>query len=370
MISSLGPGGAERVMTLLADALAARGHDVCLLTLADPNGDFFSVGPRVRRVALALSGDSKTTLQAVRNNLCRVRAIRRAVSDNAPEAIISFMTNTNVLAILACSRLPVRVIVSERVDPRGHRVERLWSVLRLLLYRRADALVVQTGEAAAWFRQRLPGRVAVTAIANPVARVGEAPSPTVTRIPRPFILAAGRLVHQKGFDLLITAFAKVTERCPSLRLAIAGEGPDRAALLELATRLGLETRVFLLGRVAALPALMRQAHAFVLSSRYEGFPNVLLEALANGLPVVSTDCPSGPREILLDSQYGLLVSREDPGALAEALVRISTDEDLRQRLSSVGPAAIDRYGVESVVAAWESVLSPGRAESLSSSESR
>jgi GalNAc-alpha-(1->4)-GalNAc-alpha-(1->3)-diNAcBac-PP-undecaprenol alpha-1,4-N-acetyl-D-galactosaminyltransferase len=364
LISSLGPGGAERVMTLLADALAGRGHDVCLLTLAGSDSDFFSVGSGVRRIALALTGDSRTVFAAVSNNLRRLKAIRRTVCEYAPGVIVSFMTHTNILAIAACAFLPVRVVVSERVDPRGHRLERLWSILRLISYRRADALVVQTQEAATWFRRRMRGRLAVTAIANPRppgAAAASAGDPIAMQISPPFILAAGRLVHQKGFDLLIKAFALVLERCPNMQLAIAGEGPEQRALIDLATSLGIEKKVLLLGRVAALPDLMRQAHAFVLSSRYEGFPNVLLEALVNGIPVVSTDCPSGPREILLDGKYGLLALPESSDSLADALLRVVTDEELRKRLSGIGPEAVRRYDIDNVVVAWEQVMASEQA---------
>ena len=109
----------------------------------------------------------------------------------------------------------------------------------------------------------------------------------------------------------------------------------------------------------AVGALMREADAFVLSSRYEGFPNVLLEALACRVPIVATDCPGGPREILGDGQFGLLVPCEDPAALAGALRRVSTDISLRERLSALAPVATAEYAVEHVVARWEALLRGG-----------
>ena len=203
--------------------------------------------------------------------------------------VLSFVTPTNVLAILACTGLPPRVVVSERVDPVIHREQRLWVVLRALVYHRADAVVVQTEAAARWFRKWLGKRTPVSVIPNPVVPTSELRR-SAPQVPKPFILAAGRLVPQKGFDVLIRAFALAAPECMPLRLAIAGDGPAAQALRDLVAELRLENRVLFLGNVRELQTLMSQAEGFILSSRYEGFPNVLLEALAAGLPVIATDC--------------------------------------------------------------------------------
>lgn len=356
LISGLGPGGAERVMSLLAGAFADRGHEVWLITLATAADDFFAVDPRVRRLGLGLVADSARVSEALCANLRRLRALRRAISTIKPEVVLSFVTGMNVLAILACTALPPRLVVSERVDPASHREPRLWTVLRALLYYRADAVVVQTEGVALRFRRWLGKHAAVTVIPNPVmAARKEHESPPQVAL-KPFILAAGRLVPQKGFDVLIHAFALVAPECGQLLLAIAGEGPAANSLRELVAELQLEDRVLFLGHVKELQALMMQAEGFILSSRYEGFPNVLLEALASGLPVVATDCPSGPREILRDGEFGLLVPCEDPTALAEALRRLINDTNLRSRLAASAPLAIARYSLTRVVGEWEALL--------------
>jgi GalNAc-alpha-(1->4)-GalNAc-alpha-(1->3)-diNAcBac-PP-undecaprenol alpha-1,4-N-acetyl-D-galactosaminyltransferase len=364
LISSLGPGGAERVMSLLADGLVARGHEVSLITLSHAGKDFYALDPRVQRRGLGLLGDSTHLLSAIHANIRRIRALRRAIRTAAPEVVLAFVTHMNVLALIACVGLRARVVVSERVDPTSHSEGRLWQALRTLTYRRADAVVVQTESVARWFRARSWRRERVIVIPNPVMRAAESAQAQLLP-PRPFVLGAGRLVHQKGFDILIRAFGLLAAGTPQLRLVIAGEGPDAQQLRQLAAALGLESRVLFLGNVENLSALMRSAEAFVLSSRYEGFPNVLLEALASGLPVVSTDCPSGPREILRDGEFGLLVPCENPPALADALRRVATDADLRRRLSGMGSRATAAYAVDRVVAEWEGALSGrGRAERL------
>ena len=146
-----------------------------------------------------------------------------------------------------------------------------------------------------------------------------------------------------------------------MRLVIAGDGPEAQRLRDLVDALGLQSRVTLAGNVRNLSALMRCADAFVLPSRYEGFPNVLLEALACGVPSVATDCPDGPRQILADGKYGLLVPRDDPLALAAAIARLIGDPDLRRRLTALGPVAITPYDKQRVIDAWESVLTAADA---------
>jgi len=355
VISSLGPGGAERVMSLLAGELVTRGHEVQLVTLAQAVDDFFALDPRVHRLSLDLSGQSARIQEAVCANFRRIKALRRAVKTAAPDVVLSFMTSTNVLVLLACIGLPVRIVVSERVDPASHKDKFVWTSLRWLVYQRADAVVVQTERIATWFRRRLSNRVAVTVIPNPVDPEEDS-QPCCVEVPRPFMLAAGRLVHQKGFDILIRAFSTVARECGQPRLAIAGEGPEEQALRNVVAELGLDDRVHFLGQVRGLRTLMRKADAFILSSRYEGFPNVLLEALAGGLPVVATDCPDGPRQILRGGEFGLLVPCENAVALAAALRCIATDAALRNRLSGRASLATEPYQLDRVVRGWEAVL--------------
>jgi GalNAc-alpha-(1->4)-GalNAc-alpha-(1->3)-diNAcBac-PP-undecaprenol alpha-1,4-N-acetyl-D-galactosaminyltransferase len=356
VISNLGPGGAERVMSLLAGELVARGHEVWLVTVEQIGNDFFRVDSRVHRLGLGLSRESTSVWDALCANVYRITTLRRAIMSAAPHVVLSFMTHTNVLVLLASIGLPVRVVVSERVDPASHREAFLWQGLRAVLYQRADAVVVQTQRIASWFRRRLWRRDRVVVIPNPVVPGEQTYDPSEPP-PQPFILGAGRLVHQKGFDILVRAFSVVAREAPQLRLVIAGEGPEAQQLRDLAAGLGLGSRVTFLGNVRNLSALMKHALAFVLSSRYEGFPNVLLEALASGLPIVATDCPSGPREILRDGEFGLLVPCENPQALADALRRVATDVDLRQRLSGIGSRATAAYEFGRVVDGWEAVLS-------------
>jgi glycosyltransferase involved in cell wall biosynthesis len=269
------------------------------------------------------------------------------------ESVIAFGTEMNVVALLATRGLRARVIVSERVDPSAHAITRSWSVLRRVLYPRAHCVVFQTERSAQWARAFMP-RTRVRVIANPVQPAAATNGRPVVDIARPSLAAVGRLVPQKGFDILLRAFAIAARQAPDWCLVIAGDGPQRDALRALAASLGLAERVQFRGVVDAA-GLMRSSDAFVLASRYEGFPNALVEAMAAGVPVVATDCPSGPREITDGGRLGLLVPLGDEPALASAIARIMADPELRRELSAKGREVLHRYDSKRIVDEWELV---------------
>jgi len=174
--------------------------------------------------------------------------------------------------------------------------------------------------------------------------------------PRHSVIGAGRLVHQKGFDALVRAFARVAPDQPDWDLVIVGEGPLRAALLSLARELGIGDRLSLPGVVPDLARRMASGGLFVLSSRYEGFPNVLLEAMSCGMAVVSTDCPSGPSEIVRDGHDGVLVPVDDVSAMARVMARLMADGPERSRLGGNALEVRERFSMASVMARWDHLV--------------
>jgi glycosyltransferase involved in cell wall biosynthesis len=219
-------------------------------------------------------------------------------------------------------------------------------------YPRLDALVVLTEQDRRRYDELLEGRVRLFRIPNTIRpNVGPAAPLEGTTV-----LAAGRLTRQKGFDLLIAAFAQVAEAHPQWRLRICGSGPWRGRLERLANDDGLADRVSLPGPAEPLAAEMDHAALFVLSSRFEGFPLVLLEAMAKGMPVVAFDCPTGPAEVIEDHRNGLLVAAQDVDALARAMAEAMDDRALRGRLGAAAARTAQRYTIEAVGPQWDALL--------------
>lgn len=346
-ISSLDTGGAERVLTTLANAWVDAGHDVTLATTHDEGRvPHFPLSPRVRLVSASVHG------AGVGRQLRIVRRLRRLIRDDAPDVVISFLNYTNVLTLLACRGQKIPVVVSERADPRLQPIGAAWSCLRRFTYRRAARLVAQTATAAGLYESLAPGRVRV--VPNPVVEpAGTAELPRDGRT----IVAAGRLHQLKGFDTAMLAMAALPAEMSGWRLVILGEGPARARLEELRAELGLDTRVEMPGQVPDTAPWLRAADVFLLSSRAEGFPNALCEAMAIGLPAVATDCPSGPADIITTGVDGLLVPPDDPAAMAEALARLIASPELRYRMAARAPEVRQRFSLPAVLEAWERVLS-------------
>lgn len=355
VISSLEAGGAQRVLTLLANIWVSSGRQITIITLSgEAETPFFRLDQNVERMALDLVKTSRNAVEGLIANIRRLVHLRRAIQKAEPDIVISFIETINVLTLVATIGLRVPVVVSERIDPHAWRVGRVWNILRRLSYRRASAIVVQTKRAGAFFRGRLARRVVV--IPNPVVGWQAMEQRCSQREMSTSILAIGRLEGQKGFDLLISAFVPVRMQHAEWKLVIVGEGPERGQLERQIAALGLGNSVELAGSVRDPGVFLQGTALFVLSSRVEGFPNVLCEAMAAGVPVVSFDCPSGPSEIIRDGVDGLLVPPGDVNALSRAIDKLISDEATRIRLGQRAIEIRERFRLEKIVGMWDKVL--------------
>ncbi len=353
VIHSLDGGGAERVMARLASLLAARGHNVTLITLDNGCSDRHAVTGDVQRVFLNVAGNSRHKLAAVLATGRRLRRLRQAIHLSRPDAVLSFCDATNCLTLLATRAMRAPLVVSERSDPSSQRLPFPWQSLRPWLYRRAAAVVSLTPSAAAsltgWNRRL---RVIASAVELPRSAHPE-PLPAGGRRT---IVAVGRLEREKGFDLLIDAFARLADRFPEVDLAIYGEGTQRAALQSQCDAHGLRNRVSMPGWVSPIWPRLKAGKVFVLSSRYEGFPSALLEAMAAGMACVASDCPSGPAAIVRHEIDGLLVPTESPADLAAGIERLLQSPELATRLGQAATDVAQRFSWDTMVDAYEAVL--------------
>lgn len=362
IISSLSSGGAERVMSIMANYWTKNGIIIELLTLDSTDSDFYELDPSVLRLGLAVSKESSNPWQAINNNINRLKKLRAAIKSSTPDVVISFMDKMNVLTLLATRGLGLKIIIMEHTNPESHHISFAWRALRRLSYRYADLLGVLTERARPW-AQTLIRKGAVFVMPNPIRDYrGDAQmekslrdfvgAPAQARV----IVSMGRLSFEKGFDMLIKAFAKAHESMPELWLVIFGEGRDRDTLQRLVGELALSGRVCFPGRVSFPIPLLKQSDLFVMSSRYEGFPMALCEAMACGLPVISFDCPTGPGEIIRNGVDGILVPPEDINALSKAIVRLIGDEVERKAMASRAPEILERFSEERVMAEWDKLL--------------
>jgi GalNAc-alpha-(1->4)-GalNAc-alpha-(1->3)-diNAcBac-PP-undecaprenol alpha-1,4-N-acetyl-D-galactosaminyltransferase len=346
-------GGAERVLSDMANYWAQRGYGVTVATWSAATvADFYPLDPRVRRSWLDVHAPNDSILARLRSNFARILRLRRLLSEAKPHAVLSFIHTSNVLTILAAMGLGVRIVVSERMQPAvDPTLSFVWRILRRLAYPWSDAIVGQTDDAARWIAQHC-GKQAI-AIANPLRRL---PEPCAER--ETLILAVGRLSHQKGFDLLLHAFARLAPAFPGWTVAIAGVGDQRDALIRLCDTMKLTGRVELLGQVRDAESWMARAGLVVQPSRFEGFPNVVLESMAMGAAVISTDCPSGPADLIEDGVNGRLVPVDDIDALGRVMSELMSNAQDRARLGLEAQKVRQRYRQDLIMAQWEACLLP------------
>jgi glycosyltransferase involved in cell wall biosynthesis len=353
VIPSLGAGGAERVATLLANEWSTNGHDVTLVTF-DTQGTepFFALDPDVSLRELSASSTSGGLLARLGTNNARVTRLRALLRELRPDVVVAFMTEANVIALWASRGLGMPVVISERNQPERPGLSRAHKLARRLTYPRAAAMVVQTDAIAAWAKARFRNPVHV--IPNPV-RLGAGDA-------RPedgdvqWLISLGRLAPQKGFDILIKSFAAVASKHPNWRLVIYGEGPDRAALERLRAESGYVDRIELPGLTKDPARALGKASLFVLPSRFEGYPNALLEALAQGLPVLATSCPGGTAEILANGVHGMLVPSDDVTAMSTALDAMLSAPDLRDAYAWKARRAVTGLDVATAGRRWLNLL--------------
>jgi GalNAc-alpha-(1->4)-GalNAc-alpha-(1->3)-diNAcBac-PP-undecaprenol alpha-1,4-N-acetyl-D-galactosaminyltransferase len=351
---SLELGGAEKNMLWLSKGLTQLHHEVTLYVLRDTHS-YFDPPPwcRVEYLSKETTHQGKI-VRAIRTMI----TLRAALQKDRPELVISFMDQTNLITLLATRALDIPCIISERVHPDYSSIQMLPTllkipaqVLRRLLYPRAQKIIMQTASAAQalpWLRKEQ-----ITIIPNgfqkqTVTWQGETSH---------HIVSVGRLSPQKRHDLLIRAMPHVREVIKDATLTIYGAGSEHTQLAALIHSLQAEAFVTLAGTTKDIAPILSSAGVFVLSSDYEGFPTALGEAMSIGMPVVSTDCPSGPRELIGSHDCGTLVPCGEVKLLAEAIVFYLTNPAIGKIHGGNAQRRIeDYYSEEFVTSLWNETI--------------
>jgi glycosyltransferase involved in cell wall biosynthesis len=359
---SLASGGAERVTSSLANNLSQHGWQVTIVTVASKKLDFYKTHRAVRRVEFDLAREAPNPAAAISDNIKRVVKLRNVLREVKPEFALGMMSTANIILLLASAGLSgVRAIVSERVYPPAVPLGRVWEGLRRLMYPSAQCVVMQTGEGLEWLKAEIPkacGAIIPNPIPYPLPATDPYLSPADWVSPdRKLLLAVGRLTEQKGFDCLLDAFATLALQNREWDLVILGEGDQRAELEGRVQALDLTTRVRLPGRAGNVGDWYARADLYVMSSRFEGFPNTLGEAMAHGCAAVSFDCDTGPRDIIRHGEDGLLVSPAgNVQALTAALSELMQNDALRTEMASKATDVRQRYSTTHILTIWNNLL--------------
>jgi glycosyltransferase involved in cell wall biosynthesis len=357
-LPALGAGGSERVVTALANHWAAQKRAIAIATFEAPDkSPYYEIDAGVELFRLDLPATPWPKWRALQRTGARISALRRLFLHHQPTVVVSFLTKMNVMSVFAARGLGVPVVISERNNPRLQGFDSLWAAARAIAYPRAFAFVTMTAAAASFYppSQRPNTRI----IPNPVTL----PSGWVDRRGAKTIAAVGRLTRQKRFDRLISAFAAAAGDFPDWTLMIWGEGELRAALEAQRGRLApdIAARIALPGLTPSPGAWIESADLLVLSSDYEGWPNVIAEAMAAELPVLAFDCECGVKELVANGKTGRLVPAGDVEALTAGLRELMGDGALRRRFAQNARAEAARYAIENVAAQWDDLLAEAAA---------
>lgn len=353
-INAIHDGGAERVIIQLAHHFAQEGYRAVLVTsFVDENE--YPVPGNVERVTL----EEKEIKSRVKRNITRIAKLRHIVKEYKPSGVITFMPEPCFRMQIATIGLRVTKIMSVRNDPKVQYCGLSGFILGKILLPLAEGCVFQTDEAKEWFPRRFQRKSAV--IFNDVDHVFfETPYSGGNDL-----VNMGRLSEQKNQKLLIEAFSKIAAKYPENNLLIYGIGELKDELDTLIKEKGLEGRVILKGLTNDAQGVLSKAKAFVLSSDYEGMPNALMEALAVGVPSISTDCPcGGPRALIKSGENGLLVPVNDSEELALAMNSILANEAYSIELGEKARESAKKYETMTIFSQWktyvESVISSAR----------
>lgn len=349
-IDSLYRGGAQRVMSNLV-AYFSNNYDVVLVNDFVPDNQKvdYDLPVNIKKIYLRKSPDGNP----VTKNISRIITLRKTIIKENPDTVLSFLGNPNKRMLIATIGLKCRKVVSVRNDPSheygGGNLSR-WFARRL--FSRADGVVFQTQDASKYFQKSVQNKS--TIIMNPVSKQFY----QVNRCtPEKDVVTVGRFEEQKNHLLLLQAWKEIEQSFPDDHLIIYGDGSLRKEYEEYIQEQGLGDRVLLPGIVKDIPQKLASAKLFVLSSDFEGMPNALMEAMAVGVPVISTDCPcGGPKILIQEPSQGCLVPCRDLNSLKDAMKEFLESKEMRENKGGCAKKRAEAFAEDFIYKQWEEYL--------------
>lgn len=345
LIGSMDSGGAERVISILANKFSEN-NNIHIITWSN-NDSFYKLNANIVHHKLNLKYDKVTHSNHFIFNIIRCSTLTKKVKEINPDILISFITSNNVMGIIASKVCKIPIMISERGELYSSDISHFWRILRKLIYRYADILVLQTLEAKnIVFKYKLWAKNNIV-IPNPIEINND------VSVKDDVILFVGRLSTEKRVKDLIVAFSSIVKNQFNYNLWIVGEGVEKDNLLQLTKDLNLEKHVVFFGNQKSVEYYYRRSKIFVLPSISEGFPNVLLEAMNYNNIVVSSNCPTGPSEIIDDKIDGFLYDPKNVQQLQEILLNVIDNYSQLVHFNLLTAKKIrERFSVESVAESW------------------
>lgn len=340
-------GGTERVGSMLANGLSEAGYEIVIASIFCGDEPFFAINENIK--TFSLFNSSGRTLYRTPSI---IHKLRKLLKEECIDILIVVETMSVLFTLPATFGLPVKHICWEHFNFNSNLGKKGRSIARQLAARYCDSVVTLTERDKDYWLQGTKHKSQVIAIANPCPfPVQDYEKKADTKI----VLAIGRLTYQKGFDLLLESWLEVSSLMPNWQLKIVGEGEDRAKLADFINEYQLTKSVELVGNSDNIAYYYKQAEIFCLSSRFEGFGMVLIEALAFGLPIVSFDCEVGPAEIL-ESTGSVLVSQNNIRKLSSSLVDLMTDKKRRKIMSLRSKKKAEVYQPNHIIKQWVDLI--------------
>lgn len=341
------PGGAERVISVLGNAFSKTNNVYFITSWAVDNE--YQLNYNIERVNIF---DSRpTNLSKIKKNNISIKFMRNFIKKNKIDVVVSFCTENNLRMMLATLGLKCKKIVSIRNNPEYEFPNIIYKIVNYLLFLSVNHIVFQTKDAQDFFPKFIRNKGKI--IFNPIDDKFFQPS---TEIRKNTIVSVGRFAKQKNNILLLKAFNKIKDDTDYI-LEFYGNGENEELLKSYVKENNLENRVFIYPKSNNVKRIYDKSKIFVLTSDFEGMPNSLMEAMASGLAVISTDCPCGGPKVLINNySNGILIPVGDIDLLSTSLLKIINDETLRETLMCNAKYSSDFYTVENIVKQWETII--------------